>query len=340
MNLKPYRISIFIVVSAIFAISMFWTMQSLAFIIFLSVLFSVLLNPMVEILSKKLNRSLAAGIAILTFISFFILLITIITQSFLPALTEFITDFPKISDQFFKRTNSLNLPFISADLDNIWNELFNTGIVALKSSLEIIFSLFNKVIDGIVILFVTFYFIQDNENIKSQISNLFPENAKERIKNLIKNILTALHAYLKGQLIICLNTGFIVFLYYILRDIPYATVFAVISAVAEFIPVLGPTIASVFGILITLTISPILSLQTALFYLILTQINHNIIYPNIIGKTLNLHSVTIILSIILGGEILGAKGMFLAVPIVTICKIIITDIYEDYTKIQALSNEN
>lgn len=332
MKIKQYRSSIFIIATSLFAISMFWTVQALAFIIFLSVLCAVLLKPLVDILAKKINRTLAAGIALLAFISAFILLITIITQSFLPAFTKFITDFPTISNQFFERTNSLDLPFISTDLDNIWNELFNTGIVALKSSLEIIFSLFNKVIDGIVILFVTFYLIQDHENIKSQITNLLPENVKERIQNLIKNILTALHAYLKGQLIICVNTGFIVFLYFIITDIPYAPVFAVISAVAEFVPVLGPTIASVFGILIALTISPVLAAQTALFYLILTQVNHNVVYPTIIGKTLNLHPITIILSIVLGGEILGAKGMFLAVPIVTICKIIIADIYDDYLK--------
>lgn len=340
MKLKQYRISIFIVLFAIFAISTFWTMQSLAFIIFLSTLFSILLKPMVDFFSKKLNRTLSAIFAILIFISVFIVLISIITQSFLPAFTEFLSDAPNISKQFYAKADSLNLPFLTSDLDKVWNEIFNTGITALKSSLGLVFSIFNKIIDGVVIVFVTFYIIQDHDNIKNQIINIVPDDIKDRIKNLIKNILTALHAYIKGQLIICINTGFIVFLYYMFRDIPYAPVFAVISAVAEFIPVLGPTIASVFGILITLTISPILALQTAFFYLILTQVNHNVIYPTIIGKTLNLHPITIILSIILGGELMGAKGMFLAVPIITICKIIITDIYEDYIKKHTLSEES
>lgn len=332
MNLKPYRVSIFIIICAVFTISMFWFMQSLAIIIFLSVLLALLLKPIADALSKKLPRSMATVLSLFAFISFFVTLITIIMQSFLPALTEFIEDFPNISRQFYERTNALNLTFLTTDLDNIWNELFNTGIVALKSSLGLLLSLFNKVIDGVVILFVAFYFIEDSEYIKSQITNLFPKSANERVSTLIKNVLTALHAYLSGQLIICMNTGLIVFIYYMLRDIPYAPVFAVISAVAEFIPVLGPTVASVFGILITLTVSPMLSLQTALFYLILTQVNHNIVYPTIIGKKLNLHPVAIILSIVLGGELLGAMGMFLAVPVVTTCKIIIEDIYNDYIK--------
>lgn len=328
--IKSYKISIFITIAAVLTISLFWFMPSLAFIIFLSVLLAIFLKPFVDIMAKKIPRSFAAGVALLTFLSVFVLLLTVVTQSFLPAFTDFITDFPNISRQFYEQTSAWNLEFITTDLDNVWNELFNTGISAIKSSLGLILSLFNKVIDGVIILFVTFYFIKDDEIIKSEIANMFPAKNQERIARLIENVLKVLHAYLNGQLIVCLNTGLIVFLYYFLRDIPYAPVFAVISCVAEFIPVLGPTIASLFGILVTLTISPALSAQTALFYLILTQVNHNIVYPNIIGKSLNLHPIAIILSIVLGGELLGATGMFLAVPIITVCKIIIADIYNDY----------
>ena len=72
-----------------------------------------------------------------------------------------------------------------------------------------------------------------------------------------------------------------------------------------------------------------IAIQTAGFYLILTQINHNFVYPTLIGKSLNLHPIAIILGIIFGGELLNAAGMFLAVPVIVICKIVIEDIYKD-----------
>ena len=105
--------------------------------------------------------------------------------------------------------------------------------------------------------------------------------------------------------------------------------FAVVSGISEFIPVLGPTVASAFGTLLTATVNPLMALQTAGFYLILTQINHNFVYPTLIGKSLHLHPIAIILGIILGGELLDAAGMFLAVPFIVICKLVIEDIYQD-----------
>ena len=151
---------------------------------------------------------------------------------------------------------------------------------------------------------------------------------------LFNRILAALRTYICSQLVICLLTAVVVFLYFTLRGLPYASVFAMVSGTCEFIPVLGPTVASIFGILLTATENPFLALQTAIFYLVLTQVNHNLVYPTLIGKSLNLHPIAIILGIILGGELLGAPGMFLAVPFIVICKLVIEDIYTDQITIR------
>ena len=121
---------------------------------------------------------------------------------------------------------------------------------------------------------------------------------------------------------------------------PRLIVFAVISGICEFVPVLGPTVASLFGVMLTATDTPYLIIQTACFYLIMTQINHNLIYPNVVGKALDIHPITTILGVVLGGEILGTAGMFLAVPCIVVVKHIILDIYrseqelKDSTKIK------
>ena len=92
---------------------------------------------------------------------------------------------------------------------------------------------------------------------------------------------------------------------------------------------IGTTAASAYGVFLTATESRGLVLQTVLFYTVLTQLNHNFVYPTLIGKSLNLHPVAIILGVIFGGEILGPAGMFLAVPFIVIVKLVIADIYHD-----------
>ena len=167
------------------------------------------------------------------------------------------------------------------------------------------------IIDIVIIFFVTFYLLKDGEAIKDYLAGLFPHRDNRRILNLFNNILRSLRIYICGQMAICAITAMVVFLYFSLRGLPYASVFAVVSGIAEFIPVLGPTVASAFGVMLTATTSPWMALQTAGFYLILTQINHNLVMPNIIGKTLHLHPIAIILGVVLGDELLGAAGMFL-----------------------------
>ena len=181
----------------------------------------------------------------------------------------------------------------------------------------------------VIIIFVTFYLLKDGEEIKHYLAGLFPKRDNRRVLNLFDVILSALRVYVCSQLVICCITAVIVFLYFTIRDLPYASVFAVVSGISEFIPVLGPTVASAFGTLLTATVNPFMALQTAGFYLLLTQINHNFVYPTLIGKSLHLHPVAIILGIILGGELLDAAGMFLAVPFIVICKLVVEDIYQD-----------
>ena len=329
LKLRNYRTSILLAATFLLLISTFWFMPTLAFIIFLSLLFQLLLLPPVDLLGQHMPRAAAAGIVLSCFLALAFTLLALVSNSFLPTFTAFVTDFPNIASNVYRLPIVENSSFLSRELDAIWNEMVNVSVTALKSSLGLILSLFSKAIDLVVIVFVTFYLLKDGEQIKQYLAGLFPNSSHDRVLNLFNRILKALRVYILSQLVICCITGVIVFSYYSFRDLPYASVFAMVSSVAEFIPVLGPTVASAFGVLLTVTNSPFIALQTAGFYLVLTQINHNIVYPNLIGKSLNLHPISVILGIILGGELLGAPGMFLAVPMITICKLVIEDIYQD-----------
>ena len=327
MQIRAYRTSI--ILGLVFAalLSAFWYTQQLAFIVFLSLLLSLLLNPLVDKLEKKIPRGAAAAVVMVLFLLFAFGLITLISSNFLPTFTRFIREFPTIAGKLQETWLSSDPGFLQNELHELWESLKDAGVDALKSSMTLMFSAFSKIIDIVIIFFVTFYLLKDGEAIKDYLAGLFPHRDNRRILNLFNNILRSLRIYICGQMAICAITAMVVFLYFSLRGLPYASVFAVVSGIAEFIPVLGPTVASAFGVMLTATTSPWMALQTAGFYLILTQINHNLVTPNIIGKSLNLHPIAIILGVVLGGELLGAAGMFLAVPVIVICKLVIEDIY-------------
>lgn len=323
---QNHKTSIILSVSFIALLSAFWFMQAFAFVFFLSLLLTLLLSDPVDKLSQRLPRIMAAILALTGFLGLFLGLIAIISSSFIPTLYQFTDELPDLAVNIQHLNGLTESGIFQKGLDEAWSELTTISTQAIKSSLMIIFSLFNKLIDFIIIIFLTFYLLIDGDKIKAFTASLFPDEDNRRITNLINKILLSLRIYIRSQLIICLITGLIVYCYFNIMELPYASVFAVASAVSEFIPVLGPTVASGFGILMTVIKAPDLTIPTAVFYLFMTQINHNLIYPAIVGKSLHLHPVAIILGIIMGGELLNAPGMFLAVPFMVVIKHVIADI--------------
>ncbi len=330
MNLSNYRTSIILAVTFTILLSTFWFYQDFAFIIFLSLLLQLLLKPAVDYMEqRKVPRALAAALAIIAFILVLAALASIISRSVLPSFQRFVAELPAIGQSLQQLPIFSDTDFIKDEFVNILDRLRSVGTEVLRASLSFLLVAFGKVIDFVVIIFVSFYLLKDGMQIKLWLAGLFPQNARERVLRLFDTLLIALRAYICSQLVMCAITGVVVLVYFKLMNLPYASVFALLSGISEFIPVLGPTVASTLGTLMTVSVARELTVQTALFYVALTQVNHNVVYPALVGKSLHIHPVAVILGVVFGGEILGAAGMFLAVPFIVIVKIVITDIYRD-----------
>ena len=330
MNLANYRTSIILAVTFTLLLSMFWFYQDFAFIVFLSLLLQLLLKPVVDFMeARRMPRAVASAIAIIAFILVLAALASIISRSVLPSFQRFVAELPTIGQSLQQLPFLSDTDFIQDEFVNILDRLRSVGAELLRASLSFLLVAFGKVIDFVIIIFVSFYLLKDGLTIKLWLADLFPHTARRRVLRLFDTLLIALRAYICSQIVMCVITGVVVFAYFKLMGLPYASVFALLSGVSEFIPVLGPTVASTLGTLMTASAMRELTVQTALFYVALTQVNHNIVYPALVGKSLHLHPVAVILGVVFGGEILGAAGMFLAVPFIVIIKIVITDIYRD-----------
>ena len=330
MSLANYRTSIILAVTFTLLLSMFWFYQDFAFIVFLSLLLQLLLKPVVDFMeARRMPRSVASAIAIIAFILVLVALASIISRSVLPSFQRFVAELPTIGQSLQQLPILSDTDFIQDEFVNILDRLRSVGTEVVRASLSFLLVAFGKVMDFVIIIFVSFYLLKDGLTIKLWLADLFPHTARRRVLRLFDTLLIALRAYICSQLVMCVITGVVVFAYFNLMELPYASVFALLSGISEFVPVLGPTVASTLGTLMTAAAVRELTVQTAFFYVALTQVNHNIVYPALVGKSLHLHPVAVILGVVFGGEILGAAGMFLAVPFIVIVKIVITDIYRD-----------
>ena len=340
MNLANYRTSIILAVTFTLLLSTFWFYQDFAFIIFLSLLLQLLLKPAVDFMERrKIPRAIAAALAIIAFILVLAALASIISRSVLPSFQRFIAELPTIGQSLQQIPFLSDTDFIQDEFVNILDRLRSVGAEVLRASLSFLLVAFGKVVDFVIIIFVSFYLLKDGLTIKLWLADLFPDTARRRVLRLFDTLLIALRAYICSQIVMCVITGLVVFAYFKLMGLPYASVFALLSGISEFVPVLGPTVASTLGTLMTAAAMRELTVQTVLFYVALTQVNHNVVYPALVGKSLHLHPVAVILGVVFGGELLGAAGMFLAVPFIVIIKIVITDIYRDRREMQSAEEE-
>ena len=340
MNLANYRTSIILAVTFTLLLSTFWFYQDFAFIIFLSLLLQLLLKPAVDFMeARRMPRAVASAIAIIAFILVLLAIGSILTRSVVPSFQQFVAELPTIGQSLQQLPFLSDTDFVQGEFVNILDRLRSVGAELLRASLSFLLIAFGKVIDFVIIIFVSFYLLKDGLTIKLWLADLFPHTARQRVLCLFDTLLIALRAYICSQLVMCAITGVVVLVYFKLMNLPYASVFALLSGISEFIPVLGPTVASTLGTIMTVSVARELTVQTALFYVVLTQVNHNVIYPALVGKSLHLHPVAVILGVVLGGELLGAAGMFLAVPFIVIIKIVITDIYRDRREMQSAEEE-
>ena len=325
---ENHKTSFLIGASFFLVLVSFWLLPQFAFVVFISILLDLLLYPMVDHLHsvRKIPRSAAAAMTLIFFLVFVLLLCTVLWAPLIRSMQKFSQDLPTLTQNM--QGLFAAYPSVAREVNELWNELVSIGIDTLKSSIDMLIALFTKIFDTVIILFSAFYLLKDGRSIEEWVARLFPKRDRMRVFRLFDKILDALHTYIYSQLTVCFLMGAVVFAYFYFRDLPYAAVFAVLSGISEFVPVIGPTIASLFGISLSATVSPWTAFQTAVFYLVITQTNHNFIYPVLVGKSLNLHPIAILLGIMLGGSLLDAPGTFLAVPLMVIIRLVISDIYD------------
>ena len=120
MSFRPYRTSILLGITFTLVLSTFWFLPQLAFIIFLSLLLQLLLLPAVNQLNRRLPRALAAGLVLAAFVGLGFVLLGLVSSSFVPTFSRFITDFPQITEKFQNLPLLQESEFLHNELGNVW----------------------------------------------------------------------------------------------------------------------------------------------------------------------------------------------------------------------------
>ncbi|WP_066291054.1 AI-2E family transporter [Bacillus sp. FJAT-29937] len=184
----------------------------------------------------------------------------------------------------------------------------------------------NTIFYLVLVPFILFYMLKDSHRFAPSVAVLFPQSKKEHVKNILKEMDKTISTYIQGQMLVSVIVGALLFIGYLIIGLNYSLVLAMFGMFTNVIPFLGPYIAVIPAFLVALFQDPIMALYVAIIMLVAQQIEGNIISPNIMGKTLNIHPLTIIVLILTAGNLMGIIGVIFVIPAYSIVKVLVVNI--------------
>lgn len=296
---------------------------------FVAMIISYLLNPIVNLLSE---RNVPRSLAVLFIYSLFIASIVILGIQLAPLLEEQVKELtehlPEWSQKIQSMMNEVNhsKEFLPMSVQNGIEESLSKMEVGISNyvgeMMSGIGSTINQLFLVLVVPFLAFYMMKDIHSIERSLISIIPKRRRRALVRLIRDMDQALGNYVRGQLLVCTVVGILAYIGYKIVGLPYAFLFAVIVAVFNIIPYLGPIFGAIPACLVALTLSFKMLIGVVIVNLAVQTLEGNVISPQIVGRTLHIHPLWIIFAVLVGGEIAGVIGMILAVPFFAMGKVV------------------
>jgi predicted PurR-regulated permease PerM len=295
-----------------------------------------LLNPLVNFLErKKLPRIIAILIIYIGVAGLLVLAISSLVPAVSKQAADLAENLPVFADKtidFFndtvKSSEFKNFRDEQAEIfENVQKRLMEFANILPITLTNGILGIFGVVTNLAIILvtvpFLLFYMFKDGHKFPHAVSKFFPNSYRDEGLKILKETGETLSAYIQGQVMVALAVGTLSFIGYLIIDLPYPLILALIVAFTNIIPYVGPIIGGAPAVIVGLFDSPTKALLVIVVILVAQQIEGNLLSPMILGKSLDIHAATIIIILLAAGNLAGVLGMVLAVPTYAVSKVIV-----------------
>lgn len=201
---------------------------------------------------------------------------------------------------------------------------------------EVATSVVNIISKGIITLVFAIYMIAQKETLSRQINKVMKAYLKPKTINKINTVGTLANKtfsnFVTGQCLEALIFGSLVFVGMLIFRFPYASTIGVLLGFTTLIPIFGAFIGTAIGFILIMMVSPVKAILFVVFIIVLQQIEGNLIYPRVVGKSIGLPGMWVLLSVTVGGSIGGILGMLIATPLCSLLYALFTKMVNDRLK--------
>jgi len=334
----------FVLILAVFI----YQIQSIVILFFGAFILASAIDPLIKIMSKKMPRK--AALALFAIIGAVIIMIFLVP--FINIIAEetnaFLKDFPKYSQNISSLASNgksesivriLKSPVISKWMDyaknmgiipemkQITSFFSNIAKYLVSNSLDFTKNFLTSVMFVFTLAMLTLFMLVDKNYLAAKFFSFFPENIRGKATEISKSISKKAGGYVLSQLIIITAISLLVSIGLSVLKIKYALIIGMIAGILELIPVIGPMITAILIILAALVQKPVLIIFGLLLYGAIQWGVDNILRPYVMSKFLEMHPLTFIFSLFIGGTFWGITGLILAPAIAAVVCVLIDELY-------------
>ncbi len=307
-----------------------WFIRDILAVLFVAVLLAALIDPLADAFAKRrIPRSLAVLLVYLglggLFAFAFLLLAPVVAKelgqllSAIPAspLLAFFDKFQAAVGQYGLQENLASaLQALQSGVTSSFTSVFST-----------ITGVFGAVAAVLIVLVLAFYMVVEEESARRFFKNLAPEEYQPYLSRLFEKMQHKVGSWLRGQMALGTVIGVLVYVGLLALDVRYALVLALLAALMEFIPYVGPILSVVPAVLIAFGDSPLKALSVLVLYVVIQQLENNLLVPKIMQKATGLNPIASIVALLIGVKLAGFVGALLSIPVATMVSVVLEDLF-------------
>ncbi len=344
LRVAVFLLLLYLVFRAVGSLSHVITLALIAYII------AYLAHPMLVLLERrKINRAVGVLVTLVVLIGLLGLasglLVTVVNQ-----IADLVQRLPTLTREFVNQPWFINMvdrfPPLASVRDRI-AEFSQNGAAGVQQYIQPylnkllpylqantgaffggVLSVAGVIGEGFAVLIMSIYMMLDYEKIGLNFLRLFPRTWQPFVLDLSKNVGQAVGGYLKGQLIIAAFVGIFIGVALSFAGIPSAPAIGFIAGAFNIVPYLGVVIGIAPALLLAASAGGLIKLLiVVVVFVVANQIEGHLLSPMVLGRTTNLHPVTVIIAILVGLTLMGIVGALLAVPLAALGKLLLQEYY-------------
>ena len=332
--------TVFKIICALLAFFIFYHIAGFLLPIILAIALAFALQPLANLFAKvkigparkQISRDFAIILAFVTVTAFLYIVAKLIVLPLFGEVNQFLHELP----EYLKRFNSSNPDWLTLGqktrselpsnilslVDSILAWTVSYIFEMIKSLVRSTFQMALILVGLIVIPFLSFYFMKDWQELRSLIIGIFTSKSQPKVAIIWDELGYVLSSYVRGMFKLCILVGVCITTGVFFLGIDFPLILGLMAMIGEVVPFIGPILISIPAVFLAYADSPVLALKIAVFYFVFYQIDAHYLLPKIMGKSIQLHPVLLILSLLIGAKLFGIMGLLFAVPVAGICKVL------------------